>query len=364
MKPISDDLWAVIMAGGSGTRFWPVSRQRQPKQLSRLLGEQTMIQATVARLQPLIPPDRVLVITREDLVADTREQLPMLPADHIIGEPVGRDTAPCVALAARIVQRIDPDGVMAVLPADQVIQPATALHACLQRGARLAREGGLVTYGVRPRFAATGYGYIKLGASLPADPSGIPAHAVQAFVEKPDEAVAQSYVADGSYLWNSGMFTWTAAAVLDELRAHTPDLVAALDAPMAAWGTPAFRERIQSVYPNLKKVSVDYALMEKSQHVKVVTAELTWDDVGSWDAICDHLPADSDGVIRRGDTIAIDCRDSLLFAGGKAIVTGVGLKGVMVIATDDGILVCERGRSQLVKRVVQQLEEEVRDELL
>lgn len=352
------------MAGGSGTRFWPVSRQKLPKQLTRLLGAQTMIQATIARLQPLIDLDRILIITRQDLAAQTREQLPMLPPAHIIGEPMGRDTAPCVCLAAQIVRKLDPQGICLVLPADQVIEPVTRFHDCLRRGIAEARRGGLVTYGIRPRFAATGYGYIKQGDRLPTGEGDIPVHRVSHFVEKPDAAKAASYLADGSYLWNSGMFTWQCDVVLGELNAHCPELPAALEPVMRHWATDRFDQKLGEVYPTVRKISIDYALMEKAREVKVVTADFDWDDLGSWDAIYDHLKPDADGVIHHGQTLAVNCRDSLLFAGGKQVVTAVGLEGVTVVATDDAVLVCAKGQSQQVKAIVEKLTERKLDGLL
>jgi len=360
-------LWAVIMAGGSGTRFWPVSRHRLPKQLCRLVGDDTMIQATVARLAPLVDPQRILVITREDLVAETAAQLPALPRAQILGEPIGRDTAPCVALAALIVERLDPEGVMLVLPADHVIRPVTALQESFRLGAELARQGGLVTYGIAPRYAATGYGYIRQGepvAGLREDAGAARAYAVRAFVEKPKLAAAEEYLRDGGYLWNSGMFTWKAETVLEELRRHAPSLVETLAPAMADWGTSAFAARLAAVYPSLTRISIDYALMEKASAVRVVRGEFSWDDVGSWDSICDHLPAEAGGLIRQGPVVAEDCAESLLFAAGRAAIAAVGVRNMIVVSTDDAVLVCPRGDSQNVKRLVEQLPQQGRQDLL
>jgi mannose-1-phosphate guanylyltransferase len=355
--------YAVIMAGGSGTRFWPLSRGRSPKQLSHIVGSSTMIQATVARLQPLIPPERVLVITTAALADETRRQLPMLRADHVIAEPIGRDTAACVCLAATIVERIEPGATMILTPADQVIEPADVFQQALAAGITLARQGKLVTYGVAPRFAATGYGYIKLGKPVPTT-HGTSANIVERFVEKPDQATAERYLADGSYRWNSGLFTWRSDIVLRELAEHCPWLTDAL-APLAqAWGTPGFAALLARLYEPLKKISIDYALMEKATNIVAVTGDFSWDDLGSWDSLYAHLDADADGVIRRGDVLTLDCKDSLVLSHSPQTVVAIGVEGLSVVATHDAVLIVPKGRSQDVKKAVEALKERGRDHLL
>ncbi len=351
------------MAGGSGTRFWPVSRGAAPKQLVRIIGETTMIQATVARLQPYIPAERVLIVTTAGLAAETRRQLPMLKPEHVIAEPVGRDTAACVALAALVVRKLDPHGVMILLPADQVITPAVDFQAALAAGVATARSGKLVTFGITPRFAATGYGYIQVGAALPSIGDNS-INQVARFVEKPDAAHAAQYLASGDYRWNAGIFTWQATVVIDELRQHCAWLMEALAPLEAAWGTAAWEQVLHDVYQPLKRISIDYALMEKSQRICVVTGTFTWDDVGSWDSLYDHLPADADGVITRGATVAVDCHDSLLVSESGQVIAGIGLHGLTVVATKDAILVVPKGRSQEVKQVVDALKSTGRSDLL
>jgi mannose-1-phosphate guanylyltransferase len=355
--------YAVIMAGGSGTRFWPVSRSATPKQLVRIVGDATMIQATVARLQPLIPAERVLIITTAALAAETRRQLPMLKPEHVIAEPVGRDTAACVALAALVVTRMDPQAVMIMLPADQVITPADAFQAALAVGAEQARQGGIVTFGIQPRFAATGYGYIKLARKL-ADQNGISVNQAERFVEKPDAATATSYVAEGSYRWNAGIFAWRCDVVLGELERHCQWLTDALAPVGAAWGTPRFAQVLDDVYQPLQKVSIDYALMEKAKDIRVVTGAFTWDDVGSWDSLYDHLPLDQAGNALRGTVVAEGCRHSLLVAESGQTVTAVGLEGITVVATRDAVLVMPKGQGQEVKKIVDRLKAEGRGNLL
>lgn len=346
----NEHLWAVIMAGGSGTRFWPQSRAESPKQLTRIVGDDTMIQATVARLQPLIPAERVLVVTTKALAEATRRQLPMLPPEQIIAEPVGCDTAPCVALAAEVVKRLDPEATMILLPADQVISPVDRFQETLAAGAVAAADGALVTYGLQPRFAATGYGYIHVGEAR-GDELGCPVNAVSSFVEKPDQATADQYLASGEYRWNSGIFTWRVDAVLRELGTHCPWLTDALAPVGEAYGSDAFDSTLEAAYLPLKKISIDYALMENAKDILVVTCDFTWDDVGSWDALYDHVDADDAGLRTRGEVITIDCANSLVVNQGGPLVAAAGLDGITVVSTEGAVLVVPRGQGQLVKQV-------------
>ncbi len=357
------DVFAVVMAGGSGTRFWPVSRVATPKQLTRIVGDRSMIQATVERLHPLVPAERVLVITTAQLADETRRQLPQLKPEHVVAEPVGRDTAAAVCLAAIVVERISPGATMLLLPADHVIEPAAAFQQALAAGIAHAREGALVTYGITPRTPATGYGYIHLGDDLPAH-DGVAVNRVQRFVEKPDAATAQRYLDDGAFRWNSGIFTWRSDVVLAELEQHCPWLTEALAPVGAAWGTPDFAAVLERVYGPLRRISIDYALMEKAKTIHAVTGDFAWDDLGSWDALYDHLPKDAQGVVAQGQTLTIDCRDSLLTSHSGQTIVGIGLDGLTVVATRDAILIVPKGRSQDVKKAVEALKEHGRNDLL
>ncbi len=357
------DLYAVIMAGGSGTRFWPSSRANSPKQLVRIVGEATMIQATVARLQPLVPASRILVVTTAALAEETRRQLPMLAPGHIVAEPVGRDTAACVCLAAAVVERIHPGAVAIMLPADQVISPADAFQAALAAGAEVARGGSLVTFGIAPRHPATGYGYIHLGERLP-DVGKTVVNRVERFVEKPDEATARRYLEHGGYRWNSGIFVWRASVVLAELRKHRPVLPAALAEAVAHWGSDRFASALAEAYAPLERISIDYALMEHAEDIRVITPEFAWDDVGCWDSLYDHLEPDATGVIARGPTLAVDSHDCLLISESGQLVAGVGLERLTVVATRDAVLVVPRDKSQQVKKLVDALKAAGRSDLL
>ncbi len=359
----TNEVFAVIMAGGSGTRFWPLSRNARPKQLVQIIGDDTMIQATVARLQPLISPDRVLVITTAALAAETRAQLPMLKPEHVIAEPVGRDTAACVALAALVVEKMSPGATMILLPADQVIKPADQFQKALAAGIEVARGGNLVTYGITPRFPATGYGYIKLAQRL-SDVKGVTVNKVLGFVEKPDEATAKKYLSDGGYRWNSGIFTWKSDVVLDGLATHCAWLTEALQPVADAWGTPDFARVLNDVYQPLKKISIDYALMEKASNINVVTADFIWDDVGSWDSLYDHLPKNVDGVISQGEVLTQGCKETLIVNQTQQMVTAIGLHDMSVVVTKDAILIVPKGRSQQVKQVVDALKAKGRSDLL
>ena len=357
------DLYAVIMAGGSGTRFWPLSRGAMPKQLLGILGGPTMIQATVARLQPLIPAERVLVVTTAALAEETRRQLPMLRPEHVIAEPVGRDTAACVCLAAVVIERLHPGATMVLLPADQVIQPADAFQRALAVGAEFAGQGRLVTYGIAPRFPATGYGYIRVGESLPGT-DGIGVNRVERFVEKPDEDTAKAYLAEGTYRWNAGIFCWRADVVLGELEQHCPWLTAALVPLADHWGRADFASVLDQIYQPLRKISIDYALMEKAKDIVVVTGDFSWDDLGSWDALYDHLPHDPAGVISQGQVLALECLDSLFYNTGRQTLVAHGVEGMTVVATPDAILILPKGRSQEVKKVVDALKATGKGDLL
>jgi len=356
--------YAVIMAGGSGTRFWPVSRAASPKQLTRIIGETTMIQATVARLMPLITPDRVLIITTAQLAVETRRQLPMLKPEQVIAEPVGRDTAACVALAALVVEKLSPGATMIMLPADQIIEPADSFQRALAAGVAVAQQGKLVTYGIVPRHPATGYGYLKLGEAHPSI-DGISVSRVERFVEKPDLERAKTYQAAGNYRWNSGIFTWRTDVVLRELGVHCAALTVALAPVAAAYGTPRFDSVLAEVYMPLKKVSIDYALMEHAKEVAAVEGDFAWDDVGSWDALPAHLEGDSAGTISRGDVVAVGCRHCLLVSEpGAPLIAAANCHGLTIVATKDAILVVPRGEGQAVKAVVDELNKRGRTELL
>jgi len=350
-------MFAVIMAGGSGTRFWPLSREKTPKQLLKIGGADTMVQQTVERVLPLIPQEHLFFVTNEGLAPDIRAQVRERFGGawdrNFILEPVARNTAPAIGLAALHVRRIDPEGVMVVLAADHVIKDGPAFRSCLAVAERAARSGYLVTIGIRPNRPETGYGYIKAGAGCPEQGlDGV--LRVERFVEKPDLRTAQGYVADGGYYWNSGMFVWKASAVLAEMERHLPSLSAGLQRIEKSIGTEDLARTVQDVFAAIEPVSVDYGLMERTDRAAVVPADMGWSDVGSWTALEEVADKDPDGNVVTGNVIDIGSADSVLYADQRVVAT-IGLRGMIVVDTPDATLVCSKSRAQDVKQIVDEL---------
>jgi mannose-1-phosphate guanylyltransferase len=350
--------FGVIMAGGAGERFWPVSRRDRPKQLLRLTrADKTLLQESVDRLAPLIPPERILVATAAHLVEPIRSAGTGLPAENVIGEPCRRNTAGCLAFAAAhlIARGGDPATLsMAVLTADHCIGDEDRFREDVGTALAAAEgEGALVTIGVPPTRPETGYGYVEAEQAAP-EGRAVP---VSQFYEKPDAETARHYVDSGRFLWNSGMFFWTVAAFLSELdRAGTKHARAAR--AMAAALVAGDEERVQTVFEGLENISIDYALMEKAHTVRVVRARFAWDDVGAWDALDRSFPRDADGNVAVGDPVLIDTRDSVVYnepgADARA-VSVVGVEGLAVIVSADGVLVVPKDRAQDVRRAVDEL---------
>lgn len=350
-------MYIVILAGGSGTRFWPLSRQKHPKQLMSVFGDKSMLQRTVERVLPL-GPKRVLVITNALQAEETARQLAHLttiPID-IIPEPVGRNTAPAIALAAEIIAWHDPDGVMAVLPADHYIADEEAFRVALQKAQETALSGALVTLGILPTRPETGYGYIEADKAAGAD-GVLP---VVRFVEKPLLEKALGFLAAGNFYWNSGMFIWRVTAILDEIRVQMPELaqgLARLVFSEAVWQLADLQTQIDAIYWDLPGQSIDYGVMEHARQVLVIPAEFGWSDVGTWSALPDVLPADGEGhvAINTPHLVSIDARSCLVHGDGRMVAL-VGVEGLVVVNTRDALLVCPNERAQEVKLVVAELE--------
>jgi mannose-1-phosphate guanylyltransferase len=351
------NVYPVVMAGGSGTRFWPLSRQDRPKQFLPLSGGTPLLVATVERLPPLAGLDRTYVVCGPVHAGPVRRMLPRLPRENVVVEPCARNTAPCVGLAALHVARRDPTGIMAVLPADHHIARPAAFRAALAAAARVARRGSIVTIGVRPDRPETGFGYLKVGAPLdPSRSSGkLAAHAVERFVEKPDRTTAERYLADGSYLWNSGIFVFRADVILDEIRRVMPALGGALDRIGAALGTRRAARVLGEVFPGCPSISIDYGVMEKSDRIAVVPADFGWNDVGSFAALSDVRPRDRDGNVVEGEALVLDGRDNVVLASGGRPVAVIGMEDVIVADAGDAVLVCPRDRAQDVRKAVEEL---------
>lgn len=339
--------YAVIMAGGSGTRFWPHSRRRKPKQFLAIVGRHSLLQDTARRLRGVVPMRRLLVVAPRELARLVRQQLPRLPAENLLIEPTPRGTAPCLVLAAEWIGRRDPLGAMAVFPADHAISDAERFRADVEEAFAVAeRDAALVTFGIRPTHPETGYGYIEIGAPLR---RGTPASWVRRFIEKPDLARARRFVRTGRHLWNSGMFVWRVDALRAAVERHAPPL-AKLWATLEG-GAKAATARAFSRVP---VVSIDVAVMERAERVAVIAARFDWSDVGSWAALAERWGVDGDGNTRRGDAVLIDCRDTLVY-GATRLVAVVGTRELVVVDSPDAVLVCPRERAQDVRRIVDAL---------
>ena len=351
-------LHAIVMAGGSGTRFWPASRAALPKQLLPLAGERTLLEDTVTRLEGLVPPERVLVVTSARLLDAARRQLPQVPDAGLVGEPCKRDTAPCIGLAALLVARHDPDATMAVMPSDHVIAPAAKFQDAIRQAAALVDEapGRLVTFGIRPTYPAESFGYIQQGAALAVAPGAAPAHAVARFREKPPAQVAAEYLAAGNYLWNAGIFVWKAATILAALRERQPECLAHLERIAAAWDGPDREAVFAREFAAIRGISIDYAVLEQATDVVVIEAPFTWDDLGGWSAVARQRGVDAEGNTIVGRHLGIESVRTIVHAAGDHLVVTMGLEDMLVVHTPDATLVADRAREEAVRKVVAELE--------
>jgi mannose-1-phosphate guanylyltransferase len=349
-------LHAVILAGGSGTRFWPRSRRDLPKQLLPLAGSRTLLQQTYDRLAELSAS--VVVVTREDLARGVSDQLQDLPREAVLIEPEARDTAAAIGLAATILAVKDPEALLAVAPSDHVIRPANRLRAALQEAAAIAAEPEtIVTFGVRPSSPHTGYGYIERGQPL--EHAGeLSAFEVTRFTEKPDLATAESYLAGGQHAWNSGMFVASAKTFLGEMREHLPETHAALQRILSAWDTPERDAVLREAYASVPKVSIDYGILEKAKRVVVLEVDYEWSDVGGWSALSELFEGDAEqNVALEATLVAQDSRRCLVQGDGRLIAL-IGVEDLVVVQTRDATLVCPRDRAEEVKQLVARLEDE------
>lgn len=347
--------YAVIMAGGSGTRLWPMSRRDHPKQSLKLLGERTLFQQAVDRLKPLFSSDQIFVVTKSDLVPLLRDQSPELPVENFIVEPEGRGTAPALGLAALHLQKRDPQAIMAVLTADHYIADASSFRKVLAGAQTAAQADYLVTFGIIPTFASSGYGYIEKGESLPLD-TDQPVFRVQRFVEKPDAEDAVRMASSGDFLWNSGMFTWRVKSLLDELQRQMPDFFTQLMEVEASLPNPQeYADTLARVWPQVAEQTIDYGVMEGARNVAVIPAQLGWTDVGSWSSLFELMPCDSLGNVLVGPHESIDTRDTLVI-GRERLIATIGIENLVIVDTEDALLVCSRESVQDVRRIVKQLE--------
>ncbi len=348
---------AVIMAGGRGTRFWPRSREKKPKHLLDIVSNRTIIQETVDRIRELIKPKNILIVTGRKHARELMKQLPEIPVKNIIIEPVGRNTAACIGLAALHIQKKMKDDIMVVLPSDHAIGNPDKYRSVIATAARAAEsEDALVTIGIQPTGPHTGFGYLEGGKAV-GSVGGDEVLRVKSIREKPDLALARKFVKSGRFYWNSGMFVWKASTILREIEQYLPDLYSGLMMIKDSLGTDSEAKTISRVYLRQKSISIDYGVMEKSKNVFVIPAEFGWSDVGSWDALWDISDKDNKKNARTGSGMVLfeDTEGSLVYSPGK-LVALVGMKDVIVVETKDALLVCKRGQSQDVKKIVDALE--------
>ncbi len=354
-----EDFYAVIMAGGGGTRLWPLSRRSRPKQLLRLLGDRSLFQMAVDRLLPLLGPERIYVVTIEQQAVLLQEQAPQLPAENYLLEPAPKGTASVVGLAAAVLQAQDSECVMACLTADHLIRNEEAFRSSLRATYEVARLGHLVTLGVTPTYAATGYGYLQIGKSL--DLAGVNAFEVASFREKPDLATAQDYLAAGTYFWNSGMFVWRVDAVLREIRRQLPQLFQAVETLGTAVQDGQLNAVLPDVWQALTPETIDYGIMEDAQNVAMIPADdLDWWDIGGWDRLFEVFEKDPAGnLVLAPSALALETHGSLLFQSAgesKRLIAAYGIEDLIVVDMDDVLFLCPRERAEEVRELVRKLE--------
>ena len=354
-------IYVLILAGGSGERFWPVSRKARPKQLLSLFGRESLLEATVRRLEGFVDPCRILILTNAEQETALRALGLPVPPENIVAEPAKRDTASAIALGVGWIAARDPEAVMVVLPADHVIADRVAFQGTVQIAAESAeRSGGLVTIGIQPTWPCPGFGYIELGTPwIPAD-GGDPGSTagrvfeVARFREKPDASLAEVFLQQGGFRWNAGMFVWTVEAIRRAFSEHAPDL----ERFVASWpGDGEFCGWLAEFFPKLPKISVDYAILEKAGKVLVVEAGFDWDDVGSWTALSRYLPLDAEGNAGNCSVRALDSRGNLVFSEGGGTVALLGVKDLIVVQTGDALLICDRREAERVKQLMPGLPE-------
>ncbi|MCB5251735.1 MAG: mannose-1-phosphate guanylyltransferase [Candidatus Cloacimonadaceae bacterium] len=349
---------AVIMAGGSGTRFWPQSRKDHPKQFLKIAGDRSMIQLTVDRLLPLIPIARIYIVTAADQAALVAEHLPELPPDNIIIEPFGMNTAACIALSLQYLKPLyGEDTTMLVLPADHVIQDTKAFHNSLKKAHQAARGGALITFGIVPDYPATGYGYIEAGSQV--EPG---VFRVLKFKEKPDLKTASSFIEQGGFYWNSGMFCWSLAAISDAFQTHLPQAFEICAKIGKIWQEQGRSADVSELYRQVPRLPIDIGIMEKAELRYVIPVQIGWSDVGSFKALAEINPADSEGNASNSEIMAIDSRDN--FVQSSKFTALIGVDNLCIIETEDAMLITTKDRAEEVKLIVEKLHQAQRDDLL
>jgi mannose-1-phosphate guanylyltransferase len=357
---MADHYYAVIMAGGGGTRLWPLSRQNRPKQMLSLFDERSLFQTTVHRLDGLFEPPNILVVTVQEQAQDLQAQTPEIPPENFLIEPAPRGTAPVVGLAAVALRHRDPESIMAILPSDHFIGNEQHFRHLLEAACDVASDGGLVTLGIEPTYAATGYGYIQQGEWM-GNYRNMDVYQVLRFKEKPDEEQARQMLSHGGHSWNSGMFVWQVDQILAEFHQQMPELSAGLELISSAWGTKEQQPVLDRIWHSLRPETIDYGIMENARRVVVIPArELNWSDVGSWDSIFNVVPGDRDGnIVMGGEHVGIDTKKSLVFVRQEhRLIVTIGVEDLVVVDTGDVLLVCRKDQAQKVRQVVEKLKRE------
>ncbi|HOO61335.1 MAG TPA: mannose-1-phosphate guanylyltransferase [Bacillota bacterium] len=355
---------AVIMAGGGGTRFWPISRMSCPKQLVKLTSDEPMINETINHFKNVVSVEDTFIVTNKEQALLMKTLLPTkFNHDQILQEPVGRNTAPCILYAAMRIHKQYGDTLMAVLPADHHISDVKEYERILDLAYQTAEEQDkIVTIGLWPTFASSGYGYIRFGEPLNGSKE---VFALSRFVEKPDTARAQEYIQSRKYLWNSGMFVWKTSTILKAFETYMPDLYTQFCSVEQQLGTAEEETAIATLYPTLQSISVDYGIMEKAKNVSVISAEFGWNDVGTWDALAEVFPKDDDDNVVRAPYVGVDTENCIVFSkSGKRVITTVGVSDLVIVDTDDAIMVCHRDSVQDVKKLVEELKQQNRIDLV
>lgn len=344
---------AVIMAGGAGTRLWPLSRKNRPKQLMRIFEGKSLLRLSFERLRALLDAEQIHIITGQDSVEVMAEELPELPRENFMGEPCARDTANAVGLAAHLLALEDPEGTMGIFTADHVITPIDVFARTVQQGFEAAEHhaDALITFGIKPRSAHTGYGYIHRGGRLDGD-----AYEIREFKEKPDQPTAERYVESGDYYWNSGMFVWRIPTILEQIRRHQPVIAEGLQAVAADFHDPDKADAVRRRFEALPKISVDFAIMEKADRIAVVEMPCDWLDVGSWTALAEIFKADDAGNTRAApEVLALDARNNIFVGESDHLIAAIGCEGLIVIHAEDATVICRREDAQRIKELVDQV---------
>jgi mannose-1-phosphate guanylyltransferase len=347
-------MYVVIMAGGTGTRFWPRSRATMPKQMLNLFGKRTMMQLTYDRIKDFVENDKILIITNNELKEGIIQQLPEIPEKNIIAEPFGRNTAPCIALAAAIIKKRGGEKEsMVVLPADHLIQEIDKFRECIFAAAEYApKQGCLITVGIKPAYPETGYGYIQKAEPL-SQTTDKPIYKVKTFAEKPDIEIAERFMKSGDFLWNSGMFIWTVESILKAMAEHQPELADGILSIMNQLDSQEMDASVRQVYTQIKPVSIDYGVMEEASKVCVIEADFNWNDVGSWEAVYNITEKDScNNAIEAPKNIVLDSKNNYIFSD-KKMIAAVGVEDLVIVDTEDALLVCKKEKSQQVKDLVE-----------